>query len=134
MDEHARAVSGLLFQLARRGGDGILTRIDETSGELAQRAGGADAELLEQQDRAALRECDDGDRVGLLEDVPVRFGAVGQSIGVSPHRDVSPVSGCLAEALPRVRGVEGAHQSPRILRIFSTRAAMSRSRPRPVGS
>jgi hypothetical protein len=41
VDEHARAVSGLLFQLARRGGDGVLAGIDETSGELAQRSRGA---------------------------------------------------------------------------------------------
>ena len=127
----------------------VLAGVDQPAGQLDDRPGGTDPELLENQHAARGGERDDGDGVALLEHVPVRLRPVGEAVGVAPNARVSVEHRGAAEELP-VRDASVVHgidprtaarvvpsrraQSPRIFRIFSTRAPMSRSSPRPVGS
>ncbi len=151
VEQRAGREAGLFGELARSGDEGALARVDQAAGQFHDRRGGAYAELLEHEHGAGGRERHDGDGVALFEHVPVRLRTVGQPVGVAPHPGVAVEHRGAAQQLPvrnpirghvsivaRCTGRSGAAdlrpQSPRILRIFSTRAPMSRSRPRPVGS
>ena len=139
----------LFEEFAGAGLERVLAGVDQPAGQLDDRPGGADPELLENQHAGRGGERDDRDGVALLEHVPVRLRPVGEAVGVVPNARVSVEHRGAAEELP-VRDASVVHgidprtaarvvpsrraQSPRIFRIFSTRAPMSRSSPRPVGS